>query len=258
MGCRPTLDNLIFQRLSDAKRELLVSPFTEEEIKEAVWNCDNNKSPGPDGVSFSFIKKFWVDVKEDFIGFLQDFYWNGKLVRGSNCSFIVLVPKKDNPQRVSDFRPISLIGCMYKVSSKVLANRLRKVIHSLISLISESQSTFIKGRQILDGILIANKVVDDAKRKNKEVVLFKVDFEKSYDSVSWEFLEFMMIKMGFDARWRRWIRECISTPSVSVLVNGSPSEEFKVGRGLRQGDPLSPFFIPYCCRGVECNDEGNH
>lgn len=131
---------------------------------------------------------------------------------------------------MSDFCPISLIGCMYKVLSKVLANRLRKVIHVVIA---ECQSAFIRGRQILDGILVANEVVDDAKRRKREVVLFKVDFEKAYNSVNWEFLDFMMTKMGFDRKWRRWIKECISTPSVSVLVNGSPSKEFMVGRGLR-------------------------
>lgn len=127
------------------------------------------------------------------MGFMEEFHANGKLVRGSNSSFIVLIPKKENPRKVSDFRPISLIGCMYKVLSKVLANRLRLVIHSLIS---DCRSTFIKGRQILDGILIANELVDDAKRKKKKAVLFKVDFEKAYDSVSWDFLESMMVRMG--------------------------------------------------------------
>lgn len=107
-------------------------------------------------------------------------------MRGSNCSFIVLIPKKENPQKVSEFRPISLIGCMYKVLSKVLANRLRKVMNVLISY---GQLAFIMGRQILDGILIANVVIDEAKRKKKEVVFFKVDFEKAYDSVSWSFLD---------------------------------------------------------------------
>lgn len=85
--------------LSDVESNNLVEPFTEEEIKVAVWNYDSSKSPGPDGVSFSFIKQFWDDVKEDFIGFLEEFHKNGKLVKGSNNSFIVLIPKKENPQK---------------------------------------------------------------------------------------------------------------------------------------------------------------
>lgn len=140
----------------------LTVAFTEEEVKEAVWNCGSYKSPGLDGVSFAFLKQFWNELKSDFLGFVEEFHANGKLVKGSNNSFIVLIHKKSNPQKVTDFRPISLIGCMYKVISKLLANRLRKVIHLLIS---DCQTTFVKGRQILDGIVIANEIVDDAKKK---------------------------------------------------------------------------------------------
>lgn len=124
----------------------------------------------------------------------------------------MLIPKRENPSKVNDFRLISLIGCLYKVSSKVLANRLRKMMKSLIS---DYQLAFIKGRQILDGILIANEVVHDAERKKKRAVFFKVDFEKAYVLVCWDFLD-LMNKMGFNGVWRKWIRECISTASVSV------------------------------------------
>lgn len=179
-GGRPTLGNMNCSVLGENDCNLLVAPFSEEEIKEAVWNCESYKSPGPDGVSFTFIKKNWEEVKCDFKGFLDESHQNGKLVRGSNSSFTVLIPKKENPQKVSNFRPISLMGCMYKVLSKVLANRLRKVIHCVIL---DCQSTFVKGRQILDGVLVANELVDDTKRRKWEAVFFKVDFEKAYDSI---------------------------------------------------------------------------
>lgn len=93
---------------------------------------------------------------------------------------VVLIPKFDNPQRLNDFRPISLVGSMYKILAKILANRLRLVIGSVIS---DSQSRFIKGRQILDGILVANEVVDEARKCKNELILFKVDFEKAYDFI---------------------------------------------------------------------------
>jgi hypothetical protein len=115
---------------------------------------------------------------------------------------------------------------------------LKSVIGKVIS---ETQSTFVKDRQILDGILIVNEVVDDAKKRKKELLMFKVDFEKTYDSVEWGYLDSVMIKMGFSIKWRQWIMTCVSTATVSVLVNGSPTHEFSMERGLRQGDPLFCF-----------------
>jgi hypothetical protein len=126
------------------------------------------------------------------------------------------------------------MGSLYKILAKVLANMLRLVIDSEVS---EAQTAFVKDRLILDGVLIANEVVDEARRTKKELMLFKVDFKKAYDSVDWGYLDEIMGKMAFPALWRKWIRECVSTATASVLVNGSPTEEFPLERGLRQGDP---------------------
>ena len=129
----------------------------------------------------------------------------------------------------------------------MLANRLRSVIGGVISM---SQSAFAPGRQILDGLLIANELVDDARKCRKDLLLFKVDFEKTYDFVDWKYLDSVMEKMTFPTLWRKWMMECISTPTISVLVNGSPTEEFKLERGLRQGDPLSSFLFLITAEGL--------
>jgi len=94
------------------------------------------------------------------------------------------------------------------------------------TVIFDAQSAFIKGCQIFDGILIANEIVDEARKKKKKLLLFKVDFEKAYDSIDWGYLDEVMCKMGFPTLWRKWIKECIGMTTASVLVNGSPTDEF--------------------------------
>lgn len=129
---------------------------------------------------------------------------------------------------------------LYKGLAKLLANRLRTVIGSVIS---DTQSTFVKGRHIPNGILVANEVVDEAKKLKRDLLLFKVDFEKAYDYVDWKYLDEVMNKMSFPTLWRKWMRKCVTTASTSVLVNGNPTVEFPLARGLHQGDLLSPFLF---------------
>ncbi|CAJ2644765.1 unnamed protein product [Trifolium pratense] len=244
---RPGVEDLQFKRLNQVEVGGLIKPFTEAEVKQAVWDCDSYKSPGPDGINFGFMKDFWVELKGDVMRFLVDFHRNGRLSKGINATFITLIPKTDSPQRLNDFRPISLVGSLYKILAKVLANRLRQVIGSVIS---ESQTAFVKNRQILDGILIANEIVDEARKSKKDLMLFKVDFEKAYDSVDWGYLDDVMGRMSFPTLWRKWIRECVCTATASVLVNGSPTDEFPLRRGLQQGDPLSPFLFLLAAEGL--------
>jgi hypothetical protein len=129
----------------------------------------------------------------------------------------------------------------------VLASRLGTVVDSIIS---KCQSAFIKGRSLADGVVVVNEVVDLAKRSKKECVIFKVDFEKAYDLVSWSFLEYMMIRMGFGNKWRKWMKACVCNGQLSVLVNGCPTEQINISKGLKQGDPLAPFLFLLVAEGL--------
>ena len=195
---RPHLDGIEFQSIDQHQNDMLTGRFTEEEIKVAVWGCGSEKSPSPDGINFKFIKRFWNLVKPDVLRFMEEFYVNGIFPRGCNASFIVLIPKVVNLQSLEEYRPILLIGCMYKIVAKLLANRLKKIMPFIID---ERQTTFIEGRHLLHSVLIANEVVDEAKRSKKPCLVFKVDYEKAYDSVSWDFLVYMLRRMGFGAKW---------------------------------------------------------
>ncbi|GKV07538.1 hypothetical protein SLEP1_g19298 [Rubroshorea leprosula] len=188
----------------------------------------------------------WDAIKDDMMGFVDDFHRNGKLVRGVNSSLIVLVPKVTNPQKIEELKPIFLIGVMYKVVAKLLANRISSVLGSIIG---ESQMAFIRGRQMVDSIVIANETIDAANRNKKASFMFKMDFEKAYDKVCWEFLDYMMLRMDFDPKWRRWIKECLKTTEVSVLLNGNTTRQVNINKGLRQGDPLSPYLFLLVAEG---------
>ena len=219
---------------------MLVSDFSEEEVRATIWGCDSSKSPGPDGFNFGFIKSCWDILKKDVMSTVKDFAGFGCWPRGSNALFLRLIPKVENPQQLGEFRPISLVGCLYNIISKALSLHLKKVIGKIIDI---RQSAFIEGRGLLDSVLITNEVLEDYKRKRKQCIFFKVDYEKAYNSVKWDFIYYMLRRLGFCDRWIRWIKGCLESASVSILVNGSPTKEFFPRKGLRQGDPLAPFLF---------------
>ena len=141
---RPKLNGVSFNSIDQQQNQMLVGCFSEDEIKRAVWECGNDKSPGPDGLNFKFIKQFWHLLKPDIIRFLYEFHANGIFPKGGNASFIALLPKVLDPQNLSEFRPISLIGCVYKIVAKVLANRLKRIMPDIID---ERQSAlWLEGR----------------------------------------------------------------------------------------------------------------
>lgn len=240
MVVRPKLNCFGLKMISADEADSLLSPFLEKEIREAVFQCGSDKAPGPDGFNFRFIKKYWDLFSGDFVDMMRHFASSGNISRNVATSFITLVPKVKDPSSLGEYRPINLIGVVSKVISKVLANRLKTVMDSVIN---ETQSAFVAGRYILDSPLVISEISSWARRSGKELFMFKIDFEKAYDNINWDFLLSVMRQMNFPDLWCSWIKGILVSACSSVLVNGSPTFEFTCGKGLRQGDPISPFLF---------------
>ncbi|KAG7532416.1 Endonuclease/exonuclease/phosphatase superfamily [Arabidopsis thaliana x Arabidopsis arenosa] len=232
--------------ISEDMNQKLSKEISTEEVRRALFSLNPDKTPGPDGMTAFFYQKFWDLTGPDLVKVVQEFHSSGSFDRRLNETNICLIPKTDRPRKMAEFRPISLCNVSYKVISKVLSSRLKKLLPDLIS---ETQSAFVSGRLITDNILIAQENFH-ALRTNpackKKFMAIKTDMSKAYDRVEWSFLQALMLKMGFAQKWVDLISYCVSSVSYKILLNGVPRGSIRPTRGIRQGDPLSPFlFILY-------------
>ena len=237
---RPSMDSLEFACVDEEEQIALEREFSKEEVVQVLQEMEGDKASGPDGFTMAFFQKCWSVVEKDVMAFFDDFHRSSQFEQSLNASFLSLIPKKNNALNIRDFWPISLVGSVYKLLSKMLANRLRTVLDNLIS---ESQNSFVGGRQILDLVLIANECLDSRLKCQTPGMVCKLDIEKAYDHVSWDTLFYLLERIGFGGRWRSWVMACVTTIRFSVLVNGSPASFFGSSRGLRQDDPLSPLLF---------------
>ncbi|GKE07786.1 RNA-directed DNA polymerase, eukaryota, reverse transcriptase zinc-binding domain protein [Tanacetum coccineum] len=211
------------ERLMQAQKNLNANPFneaekmvvevTDSEIKASIFDIDSNKAPGPDGFSACFFKKTWDTIGKDVCNAVKDFFSNGKLLGEVNATLIALVPKCHVPLKVSEFRPIACCNVIYKCISKIITNRIK---NGLTKIVSCNQSAFVPGRHIQDNILITQELLRGYNRKNRpKRCAMKIDIQKAYDTVNWDFLNETLEVHGY----------------------------FKGGRGLRQSDPMSPYLF---------------
>jgi hypothetical protein len=196
------LDDLDFESLFVGEASSFEVPFLKKEVKDVIFGMDGNKAPGLDGFSLAFFQACWDVLKEDIMVVFSEFHVHGKFEKSINFTFISLILKVSGASELKDFRPISLMSEIYKIISKVLANRLRLVINNIIS---TPQSTFAKGRQILDSVLIANESLDFRLKFGELGLLCKLNMEKTYDHVNWDFLLYLLRRCGFGQKWCSWI-----------------------------------------------------
>lgn len=242
--------NCIPHSITQEQNRLLMRKVNKEEVRLALFSMNPDKSPGPDGMSSGIYQHFWDIIGSDIVAFCDHVVSEGALPKNVNKTQVVLIPKRSKPENLSELRPISLCNVLYKLVSKVLANRLKPLLGCLVS---EAQSVFIPGRFITDNIMIAFEMQHYQKRKNQGKVGYgalKLDMSKAHDRLEWFFLKEIMKRMGFGRDWIELIWNCISTVEFYFLLNNSEIGPVIPGRGIRQGDPLSPYLFIIAFEGL--------
>jgi len=226
-------------KISDPQNRDLDQEVTEEEIREAAFSMQQDKAPGPDGFTVAFYRNHWDTIKKDFVRMVKNVFKNHKMGDNTKSSHLALIPKDVNPRSFDSFQPISLCNVSYKIVTKILTNRLKKLLPYLIS---ENQGGFVPHRQITDNVILIQEAIHSSISRKERGMIIKLDMANAFDRVDHHFLTAVLKKFGISNNFISTIFGCISNPWTAPLINGRPSRYFRSTRGLRQGCPLSPFL----------------
>lgn len=232
-------------KLSDEEKASISHMVTDEEISTAIWSLKAFKAPGPDGLHAGFFQRFWHIVGGSVREEVKCVFRDRNVPKYLNKTNIVLIPKIQGPESISNYRPISLCNSVYKIVSKIIVGRIRLFLDQLIS---PCQAAFVPRRRGVDNTIIVQEIIHTMEKAKGKIgyMALKIDLEKAYDKLEWGFTKGMLSRYNFPDNLVEIMMSCISLVSTSILFNGGSLEPFRPTRGIRQGDPLSPYIFILC------------
>ena len=235
---------LLPKTLTPEEQESLDSPITKLELDTALKNMKNNKSPGLDGYSAEFFKSFWPQLGHFFLDCINQCFHENSLTNSQSQGLITCIPKTGKARNlIKNWRPISLLNTSYKLISSCLTNRLLPI---LCRLISNEQKGFLENRSIADCTRLMYDIIFECQTKEIDGLILLIDFEKAFDSLSWEYINESLVKLNFGVNFITWIKIFQKNSNSRLILNGHLSENFLLERGCRQGDPISPYLFIIC------------
>ena len=242
------ISNIQEKEISDDVSNDLEKDISNDEVKVALYQMNKNKSPGIDGLTVEFYQYFWDIIGTDLVEVYNDCFESGSLSLSMNSALIRLIYKNSGSRHeLKNWRPISLLTVDYKILSKVITNRLKVIMPSLVG---EEQSCGVVGRKIHHNLMLLRDVVDYANWANLESAIVSIDQEKAFDRINWNYLFAVMEKMKVPAVLIKWIKLLYSNPNCRIIINNCIGSPVMVKRGIRQGCPLSPLLFSICAEGL--------
>ena len=228
-------------RITNDQATSIEGDLKEEELFESLKNMKNNKSPGIDGFPAEFLKAFWKYLGKWILRALNTSFKKGILPLTLRQCLLTCLPKSGKPREfIKNWRPLSMLSVIYKLASASIANRIKPLLNGLIS---QNQNGFVPGRYIGESTRLIYDIMHAAEKSKIPGLLMLIDFEKAYDSISWKFIYKVLTQMGFTEKFIGWIKLFNKNIETTIMQNGVMSEFIKIGRGCRQGDPISAYLF---------------
>jgi hypothetical protein len=218
------------EQVSHEENELLTRPFSMDEAREAIFQMEHNKAPGPDGFPVEFYQACLEIIKNDLMVLFWEFR-NGDLpLFRLNFGTIILLPKYREVATIQQYRPICLLNVSFKIFTKVSTNRISQVAAKVIC---PTQTAFLPERNIMEGVIVLHEIIHEMHRKKQNGLIFKIIFEKTYDKINWSFVQQTLRMKDFSPTWCRWIASFIQGGHVGVKINDQVGQNFQTKKGVR-------------------------